>query len=81
MLVHRTNGRAAGIQAFAQAQSLPSTLPYAVPARGYDTSYATATLGTQTTLFGFDANIGASLTVGQKGGSHTTAFATIGAGF
>ncbi len=68
-------------QAFAQAQSLPSTLPYAVPARGYDTSYATATLGTQTTLFGFDANIGASLTVGQKGGSHTTAFATIGAGF
>ena len=68
-------------QAFAQSQSLPSTLPYAVPARGYDTSYATATLGTQTTLFGLDANVGASLTVGQKGGSHTTAFATIGAGF
>ena len=68
-------------EAFAQSQSLPSTLPYAVPARGYDTSYATATLGTQTTLFGLDANVGASLTVGQKGGSHTTAFATIGAGF
>jgi len=68
-------------EAFAQSQSLPSTLPYAVPARGYDTSYATATLGTQTKLFGLDANVGASLTVGQKGGSHTTAFATIGAGF
>lgn len=68
-------------EAFAQAQSLPSTLPYAVPARGYDNSYATATLGTQTRLFGLDANVGASLTVGQKGGSHTTAFATIGAGF
>ncbi len=68
-------------EAWAQAQSLPSTLPYAVPARGYDTSYATATLGTQTRLFGLDANIGASLTVGQKGGSHTTAFATLGAGF
>ncbi|PBJ82567.1 autotransporter domain-containing esterase [Lysobacteraceae bacterium NML93-0399] len=68
-------------QAFAQAQSLPSTLPYAVPARGYDDSYATATLGTQTMLFGLEANIGASLTIGQKAGSHTTAFATIGAGF
>lgn len=68
-------------EAFAQAQSLPSTLPYAVPARGYDTSYGTATLGTQTRLFGLDANVGASLTVGQKAGSHTTAFATIGAGF
>lgn len=68
-------------EAFAQSQSLPSTLPYAVPARGYDNSYATATLGTQTRLFGLDANVGASLTVGQKGGSHTTAFATIGAGF
>lgn len=68
-------------EAFAQAQSLPSTLPYAVPARGYDNSYATATLGTQTRLFGLDANVGASLTIGQKGGSHTTAFATIGAGF
>lgn len=68
-------------EAFAQSQSLPSTLPYAVPARGYDNSYATATLGTQTKLFGLDANVGASLTVGQKGGSHTTAFATIGAGF
>ncbi|NYZ62452.1 autotransporter domain-containing protein [Luteimonas deserti] len=68
-------------EAFAQSQSLPSTLVYAVPARGYDTRYATATLGTQTRLFGLDANVGASLTIGQKGGSHTTAFATIGAGF
>jgi len=68
-------------EAFAQSQSLPSTLPYAVPARGYDNSYATATLGTQTKLFGLDANIGASLTVGQKAGRHTTAFATLGAGF
>ena len=68
-------------EAFAQAQSLPSTLPYAVPARAYDDSYATATLGTQTRLFGLDANLGASLTVGQKAGSNTTFFATIGAGF
>lgn len=68
-------------EVWAQAQSLPSTLAYAVPGRGYDQSYSTATLGAQTRLFGLDANIGASLTIGQKGGSHTTAFATIGAGF
>ncbi len=68
-------------QAFAQSQSLPSTLPYAVPARGYDRSYGTLTLGAQTTTFGLDANIGTSVTVGQKGGSNATVFATLGAGF
>jgi outer membrane lipase/esterase len=68
-------------QAWARAQSLPSTLDYAVPARGYDRSYGTATLGTQARLFGLDANVGATLTVGQKAGSHTTVFATLGAGF
>jgi outer membrane lipase/esterase len=68
-------------QAFARSQSLPGTLPYAVPGLEYDDSYATLTFGAQTQLFGLDANIGSAVTVGQKGGNHATVFATVGRGF
>jgi outer membrane lipase/esterase len=68
-------------QAFARSQSLPGTLPYAVPGLEYDDSYGTLTFGAQTQLFGLDANIGSAVTVGQKGGNHATVFATVGRGF
>ncbi|MCD9027467.1 autotransporter domain-containing protein [Luteimonas sp. BDR2-5] len=68
-------------EAWAWSQSLPSTLPYAVPARGYDRSYGSLTFGAQTRVSGLEANLGATLTVGQKGGSHATVFATVGGGF
>ncbi len=68
-------------EAWAQSQSLPSTLAYAVPARGYDRSYGSLTLGAQTQVSGLEANIGTTLTVGQKGGRHATVFATLGGGF
>lgn len=68
-------------EAFAQSQSLPGTLPYAVPGLDYDRRYSTLTLGARTRLFGLDANLGASLNAGQKGGKHSMVFATLGAGF
>ncbi len=68
-------------EAFAQAQSLSATLPYAVPGLQRDDRYGTLTFGAQTRLFGLDANLGTSLGIGQKGGKHATVFATLGAGF
>ncbi|MFC0677116.1 autotransporter domain-containing protein [Lysobacter korlensis] len=68
-------------QAFAQAQSLPGTLPYAVPGLAFDQGYSTLLLGARTRVLGVDANLGASLTVGQEGGSHATLFATVGRRF
>ncbi|MHC9084870.1 autotransporter domain-containing protein [Luteimonas sp. RIT-PG2_3] len=68
-------------EAFAQSQSLPGTLPYAVPGLDYDRRYSTLTLGARTQLFGLDANLGASLNAGQKGGKHSMVFASLSAGF
>jgi outer membrane lipase/esterase len=68
-------------EAFAQAQSIPGSTPYAVPGVQFDDRYGTVLLGTRMKLFGFDANVGASLTVGQDDGSNTTVFATIGQRF
>ena len=47
-------------QAFAQAQSIPGSLQYAVPGVGYDDNYGSLTVGAQTGLFGLDANLGTS---------------------
>jgi len=68
-------------EAYAQVQSLPGTAPYAVPGVAFDHDYGTLTFGARTRLFGLDANIGASATVGQEGGNHATVFATVSAGF
>ena len=68
-------------QAFARAQSLPGSGEYAVPGQAFDQSYGTLLLGARTQLFGFDANVGASGTVGQQGGNHATVFVNIGSGF
>ncbi|CAA9333688.1 MAG: Phospholipase/lecithinase/hemolysin [uncultured Lysobacter sp.] len=68
-------------EAFAQAQSLPGSSPYAVPGLGFDQKYGTLMVGARTRVLGLDANVGASLTVGQEGGNNTTLFATFGGGF
>lgn len=68
-------------EAFAQAQSLPGSTPYAVPGVQFDDRYGTVLLGTRMELFGFDANVGASLTLGQDTGNNTTVFATFGQRF
>lgn len=68
-------------QAFARLQSMPGTTPYAVPGVAFDDSYGSLVFGARTRLFGLDANLGSSLTVGQTGGHHATVFATVGSRF
>jgi outer membrane lipase/esterase len=68
-------------EAWAQLQSMPDTAPYAVPGVEFDQDYSTLTLGARTKIFGFDTNVGTSLTVGQKDANHATVFVTVGAGF
>ena len=68
-------------QAFARAQSITGSLPYAVPGVEYDQSWVTLTFGARTRLFGLDANLGASVNSGQKGGKHAAVFASVGGGF
>ena len=68
-------------EAWAQLQSMPGTGAYAVPGVSFDQDYSTLTFGARTKVFGLDANIGTSLTVGQKSANHATVFATVSAGF
>ena len=68
-------------EAFAQAQSIPGSLPYAVPGLQFDRTYGTVLLGARTQLFGLEANFGASTTVAQEGGNDTSVFLTLGNGF
>lgn len=63
--------------AFAQAQSMPGTLPYAVPGLPFDTTYGTLSYGVRSELFGLDITTGSSLTVGQKGGNDSSFFLTV----
>ena len=68
-------------QAWAQAQSMPGTLPYAVPGLGFDDSYGTLTYGVRSEAFGFEVTTGSSVTVGQQGGNDATFFLNIGSKF
>ena len=68
-------------EAFAQAQSIPGTMPYAVPGVAYDRNYGTLLVGARTQVFGLDANLGVSATVAQRGGNDASVFATIGSSF
>jgi len=68
-------------QAFARLQSMPGTADYAVPGVAFDDSYGTVMFGARTQLFGLDANLGSSLSVGRTGGHDATVFATVGSRF
>ena len=68
-------------QAYAQAQSIPGSLPYAVPGLQFDDNYGTLTYGVRSELFGLDVTTGSSLTVGQKGGDDATFFVRLSSGF
>jgi len=67
-------------EAFAELQTI-DTLPYAVPGNDWDRSYGTVTGGIRTRLGGIDANLGASATVGRKGGQDVATFLTVGGRF
>ena len=68
-------------EAFARAQSIPGSLPYAVPGLEFDDSYATLQLGARTELFGLDADIGFTATTAQGRGNDATLYATFGKKF
>ena len=68
-------------QAFAQSQSMPTTLPYAVPGLAFDETYGTMVFGVRSQVLGLDVNAGSSLTVGQKGGNDATFFLSVGSKF
>ena len=68
-------------EVFARAQSIAGSLPYAVPGLEFDDSYVTAVLGARTELFGFDADIGASIGTAQGNGNDASLFATFGKKF
>lgn len=68
-------------EAFAQAQSIPGSLAYAVPGLQFDRTYGTVLLGARTKLWGLDTNFGASTTVAQRGGNDASVFVTVGNGF
>jgi outer membrane lipase/esterase len=65
-------------QAFASAQSIPGSLQYAVPGATFDDQYGTLLFGARTSVMGLDADVGATVTVGQAGGNDATVFATMG---
>lgn len=68
-------------QLFASLQSMPGVMPYAVPGLNFDRNYGTFLVGARTELFGLNADIGASATVGQKDGNNATFFATLSGSF
>ncbi len=63
-------------EAFATAQSMPGTLPYAVPGVFLDREYATAQFGVRTEMFGLDVHTGTRITVNQDSGNNATFFIT-----
>jgi outer membrane lipase/esterase len=68
-------------EAFAQAQSIPGSMAYAVPGMDYDRNYGTLVVGARTQVFGLDANVGVSASVAQRGGNDASVFATVGSSF
>jgi outer membrane lipase/esterase len=68
-------------QARAQAQSIPGSLPYAVPGVAFDDTYGTVTYGARTELWGMELLSGSSLAVGQKDGGDSSFFLTLRGAF
>ena len=68
-------------QAFAQMTSLAASTPYAVPAPKFDDSYGTLAFGVRSQMWGMDVLTGTALSVGQDGGSNTSAYLTVGKRF
>ncbi|MET3931401.1 MULTISPECIES: autotransporter domain-containing protein [Lysobacter] len=68
-------------EATASLRSLPGVGAYAVRGLEYDQDYGTLVMGARTELFGLRTDIGANVTVGQKGGNDATLFVSFGGGF
>lgn len=68
-------------EAWARSQSVAGSAEYAVPGLRYDQDYGTVTFGARTRVFGFDADVGASTTINQDGGTDASVFLTVGSAF
>ena len=68
-------------QVWAQSNSLPGSLPYAVPGLTYDQSYGTLMFGVRSKVMGLDVTTGSSLTFNQRGGGDSSFFVTVGGTF
>ena len=68
-------------QVWAQSNSLPGSLPYAVPGLTYDQSYGTLMFGVRSKVMGLDVTTGSSLTFNQRGGGDSSFFVTVGGSF
>lgn len=58
-----------------------ATQPYAVPGVNGDRNYGTLLYGTRAELFGLNVISGSAVTVGQKGGDHSSLFLTVSGSF
>ena len=65
----------------ARAQSIPTSLEYAVPGLDVDDQYGTVVIGARTNLYGLTTNIGGTTTVNQHGGANSGVFLTVGKEF
>lgn len=68
-------------EVFAQLQSMPGVAPYAVPGLDLDRDYSTLLLGARSQVFGLDADVGLSTTIGQKDARDVTGFFTLSGSF
>ena len=68
-------------EAFAMAQSMPGTLPYAVPGLDLDREYGTVQFGVRSALFGLDMQTGTRITVNQDNGNNASFFLTLSSKF
>ena len=68
-------------EAFAMAQSMPGTQPYAVPGLDLDREYGTVQFGVRSELFGLDMQTGTRITVNQDNGNNASFFLTLSSKF
>jgi outer membrane lipase/esterase len=68
-------------EAFARSLSIVGTPEYAVPGLSFDESYTSAVLGARTRLWGMEADLGISSTIGQQGGEDASLFVRFAKGF
>lgn len=68
-------------EAFATAQSMPGTQPFAVPGLALDREYATAQFGVRTEMFGLDVQTGTRITINQDNGNNASFFLTVASKF
>ena len=70
-----------GAEAFAIAQSMPGTQPFAVPGLALDREYGSAQFGVRTEMFGLEMQTGTRITVNQSNGNNATFFLTVASKF